>query len=160
MISTLQQFAKPKKKGSTTLSFLNFGDVERQLLIFLFSKVVYKILYERNSSGDIGTLYQVRNFLHATNSPHHPMDDPDAAIDFIEKYTIALVLACYKTSESCLRVEESRLKHGKEQAMEKILSHIADTYALFSCLAYTKRASLQNLQQIIQEVDRSSQSQF
>lgn len=91
---------------------------------------MYKILYERNSSGDIGTLYQARNFLHAINSPHHPMDDPDAAIDFIEKYTISLILACYKTSESCLGVEEPRLKHEKEQTMEKILSHITDKYAL------------------------------
>ena len=58
------------------------------------------------------------------------MDDPDSVMDLIEKYTSALVLACYETFKTKLQGRMPRLKHEKEKMKEEILDHIVNEFAL------------------------------
>ena len=87
---------------------------------------MYTLLYEKKSSGDVGTIYAAKNFLNAINSP-------DSVVDLMEKYTSALVLACYEKVKDKLPSEEPKLKHEKEAAKDRILDCIVDNFALQKC---------------------------
>ncbi len=52
------------------------------------------------------------------------MDEPDSVMDLMEKYTSALVLACYETLVSEFQWAEPKLKHEKRELMEEILEQI------------------------------------
>ena len=91
---------------------------------------MYTLLYEKKSSGDVGKIYAAKNFLNAINSPDSPMDEPDSVVDLMEKYTSALVLACYEKVKDKLPSEEPKLKHEKEAAKDRILDCIVDNFAL------------------------------
>ena len=90
--------------------------------------MVWRILFDKNSAGDIGTLYQAKNYLNAVNTPIEPMDNPDAAFDLLESYTDALVLTCYdevshKQASSGLALEQEKIK-------DDLLNSIVDGFAI------------------------------
>lgn len=90
---------------------------------------MWRILLEKNSASDVGTLYQAKNFLNAVNMPLNPMDDPDASYDLLASFTDALVLSCYETVKTqlpqlpCLPIEQEAIK-------EQLLNGIVDNFAL------------------------------
>ena len=83
-------------------------------IILLFNlHVIWHLLYDKNSTGDICTLYAAKNLLNATNVPLEPMDDVDASIDFLTEYTKAIVLAAFgelsqteKHDLNCLKIDQ------------------------------------------------------
>ena len=56
-------------------------------------QVIWKRLYNNNSSSDKGTLYQLRNVIRRTNVPCDPSNNVNAAEDFMNLVTKAHVLA-------------------------------------------------------------------
>ena len=124
----------------------------------MFFQVVWRILLDKNSASDIGTLYQAKNFLNAVNMPLNPMDDPDASYDLLASFTDALILSCYDTVKTqlpilpCLPIEQEAIK-------EQLLNDIVDNFALpqipefgsgsgyncqHCCKSYKKAKSLRN----------------
>lgn len=56
-------------------------------------QVVWKLLYSGSSSRDPGTLHAARNFLKAHNVSTQPMKDVNASVEFLDKYTDALIVS-------------------------------------------------------------------
>eukprot|EP00794_Sanderia_malayensis_P013248 gene13248-biopygen10567 len=93
------------------------------------SVVIWRLMFDKNSSSNIGTLYQAKIFLNAVNAPLDPMDDPDAAYDLLSSYTDALVIACFEIVKSQTRTE-SALSWEQEENCNNILDLIVDNFAL------------------------------
>jgi hypothetical protein len=139
---------------------------------------VWNTLYNVNSGKDIGTLYAAKNFLNAKNVPLDPMDNVDAAYDFFEQYTEALIVSAYdevkhdyQNSNSCLPAEQENVMHSlldkivDEFAIPIVQSDMKIDSAMFKCLecdkSYKRMASLRKHQKekhSIAIVDNSNSS--
>ena len=96
----------------------------------MFSQVIWHLLYDKDSAGDIGTLFAAKNFLHASNVPAEPMEYVDAAIDFLREYTKALILAAFDNVVKAEKLSLQYLGPEQEPLMNKILDLIIDKFAL------------------------------
>ena len=139
---------------------------------------MWNTLYDVNSGKDIGTLYAAKNFLNAKNVPLDPMDNVDAAYDFFEQYTEALIVSAYdevkhdyQNSNSCLPAEQENVMHSlldkivDEFAIPIVQSDMKIDSAMFKCSecdkSYKRMASLRKHQKekhSIAIVDNSNSS--
>ena len=58
-----------------------------------YFQAIWKLLYCTKSAGDIGTLYQARNYLNARGVKTDPMKAVNDSQELIEKYSEALLLS-------------------------------------------------------------------
>eukprot|EP00112_Aurelia_sp_Birch-Aquarium-sp1_P016473 Seg3738.2 transcript_id=Seg3738.2/GoldUCD/mRNA.D3Y31 product="hypothetical protein" protein_id=Seg3738.2/GoldUCD/D3Y31 len=93
-----------------------------------FLGVIWRLLFDKNSSGDIGTLYQAKNFLNAVNCPLDPMNDPDGAYDLLSNYIDALILSCYDAIKS--KIKTTGLPVEQERICDEIVDEIVNTFAI------------------------------
>ncbi|XP_072021080.1 uncharacterized protein [Amphiura filiformis] len=96
----------------------------------------YKMMYDSGSAGDIGTLYSARTILEANNVTKNPMNDINAAQEFLDKYTDALILAAAMTYFGLDTVESAPTKNipqedGDNRVMD-VLGGFVDAYAIAS----------------------------
>lgn len=73
-------------------------------------QVIWDLLYDTSSTGDIGTLYQARTFLNARSVPSKPMKDVNACEELLLKYSEALIIAAF---EDVLQTENLDIKDQK-----------------------------------------------
>ncbi|XP_065912891.1 uncharacterized protein [Dysidea avara] len=73
----------------------------KQLLV----KVIWKWLYSKQSSTEIGTLYQLKNTINRTNVPSDPKDNLNACEDFLGVVLEAHIVAAAKTLLSSTEYE-------------------------------------------------------
>lgn len=60
-------------------------------------QVIWKWLYSKQSSTEMGTLYQLKNTINITNVPSDPKDNLDACKDFLGVVLEAHIVAAAKT---------------------------------------------------------------
>ena len=94
-----------------------------------YLQVVWRILFDRGSSSETGTLYQAKNFLNPVNCPAEPMDNPDAAYELLSDYTDALIIACYDMVKQNVG-RSSALGPEQEELWNRILDDIVDNFAI------------------------------
>ncbi len=87
---------------------------------------MWHLLYDKDSSRDISTLYAEKNFLHATKVQDDPMKDVDATIDFLTEYTKAMILAALEELIQQQKVTANHLPLQEETAMNDILDLMID----------------------------------
>ena len=87
-------------------------------------------MYERKSSGDIGTIFAAKNFLNASNAPDSPMDNPDEMYDFIEKYTSALILCCFEKVKSRFPNLPTPLEIEQQDVSDEIVEAIVSEFCI------------------------------
>ena len=88
------------------------------------------MLYVVSSGKDNGTIYAARNFLNAKNVPLDPMDNVDAAYEFLEEYTEALILSAYDQVKSNFQNLDNCLPAEQESTMHAILDKMVDDFAI------------------------------
>ena len=60
-------------------------------------QVIWKWLYSKQSSTEMGTLYQLKNTINRTNVPSDPKDNLNACEDFLGVVLEAHIVAAAKT---------------------------------------------------------------
>lgn len=72
-----------------------------------FLDAIWQGFYDPSSAGDMGTMYQSKLYLGATNVPLKPMKNVDSSYDFIKQYTEVLVITMFQQESHAKSSEES-----------------------------------------------------
>ncbi|XP_011679955.2 uncharacterized protein LOC105445739 [Strongylocentrotus purpuratus] len=112
-----------------------------------FLSAIWTLLYSTSSARDTGTMYAARNFLRAHNVSNDPMKDINASVEFLDKYTEALIVCAALEHFGMEAVTSEPTKHPYDPMtmdptvyVKEQLHSIVDKFALHEGPDFAKQA--------------------